>query len=185
MMAYLMLVLMAPSYNCFAFEGRGMQTYFMVPVKFGEVLIGKNLMTVAIMVFEIGLSVVLLRWRVGLPPLPIFFATMSGLVFAVMGQLTIANWSSLTFPRKMDFGKMQGNRQSGMAALITFGAQIVFGGVSSLVFVAGPISGNDWLPVEIFLFLAAAALAGYWSSLEPLTKLAERKKESLLETLTK
>jgi hypothetical protein len=185
MVAYLMLVLMAPSYNCFAFEGRGMQTYFMVPVKFGEVLIGKNLMTVAIMVFEIGLSVVLLRWRVGLPPLPIFFATMSGLVFAVMGQLTIANWSSLTFPRKMDFGKMQGNRQSGMAALITFGAQIVFGGVSSLVFVAGRISGNDWLPVEIFLFLAAAALAGYWSSLEPLTKLAERKKESLLETLTK
>ncbi len=185
MMAYLTLVLMGPSYNCFAFEGRGMQTYFMVPVKFGEVLIGKNLMTAAIMAFEIGVSVVLVRWRVGLPPVPIFFATMSALVFAVMGQLTIANWSSLTFPRKMDFGKMQGNRQSGMAALVTLGAQIVFSGSSSLIFVAGRFSGNDWLPAEIFLFLAAAALAGYWSSLEPLTRLAEKKKESLLEILTK
>ncbi|MBS1839702.1 MAG: hypothetical protein JSS69_17435 [Acidobacteria bacterium] len=185
MMAYLTLVLMAPSFNSFAFEGRGMQTYFMVPVKFGDILIGKNLMTVAIMIFETGLSVVLVRWRVGLPPMPIFFATISALIFAVMGQLTIANWSSLMFPRKMDFGKMQGNRQSGMAVLITFGAQIVFSGTCSLVFVAGRFSGNDWLAAELFLFLAAAALAGYWSSLEPLTRLAEKKKESLLEILTK
>src|SRR5579871_3455744 len=185
MMAYLVLVLMAPSYNSFAFEGRGMQTYFMVPVKFRDILIGKNLMNVAIMVFEIALCVVVLQWRVGLPPAPIFFATMSALVFAVVGQLTIANWSSLTFPKKMDFGKMQGNRQSGMAALVTFGAQIVFTGTSALIFTAGRLGGNDWLPVEIFLFLAVAALAGYWSSLEPLTKLAEKKKESLLETLTK
>jgi hypothetical protein len=85
----------------------------------------------------------------------------------------------------MDFGKMQGNRQSGMAALVTFGAQIVFTGTSALSFTVGRLGGNDWLPVEIFLFLAVAALAGYWSSLEPLTKLAEKKKESLLETLTK
>ena len=185
MMAYLVLVLMAPSYNSFAFEGRGMQTYFMVPVKFRDVLLGKNLMTLAIMTFEIALCVVVLQWRVGLPPRPVFVATMSALVFAVLGQLAIANWSSLTFPKKMDFGKMQGNRQSGMAALVTFGAQIVFSGTSAVIFAIGRFSGNDWLSVGIFLFLAAAALAGYWSSLEPLTKLAERKKESLLETLTK
>jgi ABC-2 type transport system permease protein len=185
MMAYLMLMLMAPSYNSFAFEGRGMQTYFMVPVRFRDILIGKNLMTVSLLSFEIALCVVMLAWRVGLPPWPIFFATISALIFAVVGQLTIANWSSLTFPKKMEFGKMQGQRQSGMAALIAFGAQIVFGGVAGLVFSAGRLGGNDWLPTEIFLFLAAAALAGYWSSMEPLTKLAEKKKEALLETLTK
>jgi protein-S-isoprenylcysteine O-methyltransferase Ste14 len=137
------------------------------------------------MTFEIALCVVVLQWRVGLPPRPVFVATMSALVFAVLGQLAIANWSSLTFPKKMDFGKMQGNRQSGMAALVTFGAQIVFSGTSAVIFAAGRFSGNDWLSVGIFLFLAIAALAGYWSSLEPLTKLAERKKESLLESLTK
>ena len=185
MMAYLMLMLMAPSYNSFAFEGRGMQTYFMVPVRFRDIFIGKNLMTVLLLTFEIALCVVMLAWRVGLPPWPIFFATISGLTFAVIGQLTIANWSSLTFPKKMEFGKMQGNRQSGMAALIAFGAQLVFGAAAGLVFSLRQFSGNDWLPTEIFLFLAAAALAGYWSSLEPLAKLAERKKEALLDTLTK
>ena len=185
MMAYLMLMLMAPSYNSFAFEGRGMQTYFMVPVKFRDILIGKNLMTVSLLSFEIALCMVMLAWRVGLPPWPIVFATISALIFAVVGQLTIANWSSLTFPKKMEFGKMQGQRQSGMAALIAFGAQIVFGGAAGLVFSAGRLSGNDWLPTEIFLFLAAAALAGYWSAMEPLTKLAEKKKEALLDTLTK
>jgi ABC-2 type transport system permease protein len=185
MMGYLMLMLMAPSYNSFAFEGRGMQTYFMVPVKFRDVLIGKNLMTVSLLIFEIALCAVMLGWRVGLPPWPIFFATIGALAFAVVGQLTIANWSSLTFPKKMEFGKMQGQRQSGMAALIAFGAQIVFGGAAGLVFSLGRLSGNEWLPTEIFFFLAIAALGGYVASLEPLTKLAEKKKESLLDTLMK
>ncbi|HWZ99897.1 MAG TPA: hypothetical protein VN025_19225 [Candidatus Dormibacteraeota bacterium] len=185
MMAYLMLMLMAPSYNSFAFEGRGMQTYFMVPVRFRDILIGKNLMTVSLLSFEIALCIVMLAWSVGLPPWPIFFATISALIFAVVGQLAIANWSSLTFPKKMEFGKMQGQRQSGMAALIAFGAQIVFGGTAGLVFSLGRLSGNDWLPTEIFFFLAIAAMAGYWSAMEPLTKLAEKKKEALLETLTK
>jgi len=36
MMAYLILILMAPAYNCFAYEGRGIQTYFMVPLRFRE-----------------------------------------------------------------------------------------------------------------------------------------------------
>jgi hypothetical protein len=140
---------------------------------------------VSLLTFEIALCAVMLAWSVGLPPWPIFFATISALAFAVVGQLTIANWSSLTFPKKMEFGKMQGQRQSGMAALIAFGAQIVFGGAAGLVFFMGRLSGNDWLPTEIFLFLAIAALGGYVASLDPLTKLAEKKKESLLETLMK
>src|SRR5262249_53745145 len=99
--------------------------------------------------------------------------------------LTIANWSSLTFPKKMEFGKMQGNRQSGMAVLIAFGAQIVFGTTCGFVLFTGRASGNPWLPLQIFLFLALAGLGGYIASLDPVTHLAEKKKESLLETLMK
>src|SRR5262249_31905705 len=36
MMAYLTLILMAPAYNNLAYEGRGMQTYFMLPVRFRD-----------------------------------------------------------------------------------------------------------------------------------------------------
>jgi ABC-2 type transport system permease protein len=185
MMAYLTLMLMAPAYNNFAYEGRGMQTYFMVPVKFRDILMAKNLVTVAVMTGEISICVTLLKWRAGLPPLPVFLATMGALVFAVAGQLTIANWSSLTFPKKMEFGKMQGNRQSGMAVLVAFGAQILFGLTCGVVLFAGRVGSNPWLPLYIFAVLAAAAVGGYIAALDPLTKLAETKKESLLETLTK
>ena len=68
---------------------------------------------------------------------------------------------------------------------MTFGAQIAFGGACTVVLLAGRVSGNQWLSMEIFLFLAAAALAGYVASLDPLSKLAEKKKEALLEALTK
>ncbi len=184
-MAYLTLMLMAPSYNSFAYEGRGMQTYFMLPVKFRDVLMGKNFVAVSVLAAEIAACIGLLQWRVGLPRPPVFLATMGALIFAVAGQLTIANWSALTFPKKMEFGKMSGQRQSGMAVLVAFGAQIAFGTTCGLVLFAGRAASNPWLSLEIFLFLALAAVGGYVASLESLTKLAEKRKEALLEILMK
>ena len=185
MMAYVLLILMAASYNCFAFEGRGIQTYFMLPLRFREVLLAKNLMQVSLLAAEMALCTAVLAWRVGLPSPPVLTATLAAIVFAVSGQLTIANWSSLSFPKKMEFGKMKGQRQSGMAVLIAFGTQLVFGGICGPILFAGRWTGNLWLPTEIFAFLAAAALAGYVASLDAMTVLAEKKKELLLETLTK
>src|SRR5205823_14272438 len=89
-MAYLVLILMAPAYNCFAFEGRGIQTYFMAPLRFREVFLGKNLMLLSVLAVEMGLSLVMLAWLLGLPSLPVFLATMAAIVFAVVGQLSLA-----------------------------------------------------------------------------------------------
>ncbi len=183
MMAYLVLILIAPSYNSFAYEGRGIQTYFTAPARFREILIAKNLMTVAILLCEIVLCVALVGWRVGLPTTPVLFATLAAIVFSIVGQLTIANWASLSYPRKIEFGKMQGQRNSGMSVLILLGMQILFGGVSGLVLVSGRWSGNPWLPAEAFAVLAAAALGGYFSSLDSFTQLAEKKKEILIDAL--
>jgi hypothetical protein len=155
----------------------------MVPVRFREVFLGKNLMLVSVLALEIGLSMLVLAFRVGLPSAPIFVATLAAIVFAVTGQLSIANWSSLSFPRKLDFGKMSGQRQSGMAVLITFGVQIVLGSVSALILFTGRWTNNPWLPAEAFAGLAAAALGGYLASLDALSHLAEKKKETLIETL--
>jgi hypothetical protein len=182
MMAYLILILMAPAYNSFAFEGRGIQTYFMAPLRFRDVFLGKNLMLVSVLALEIGLSLVMLTWRVGLPSLPMMVATLVAIVFTVVGQLTIANWSSLSFPRKLEFG-MRGQRQSGMAVLVAFGAQIMLGGISVVILLTGRWTKKPWLPAEAFTFLAAAAVGGYFASLDHLTKLAEQKKESLIEAL--
>ena len=108
-------------------------------------------------------------------------ATVAAIVFTVVGQLTIANWSSLSFPRKLEFGKMRGQRQSGMAVLIAFASQILMGGISAVILFTGRWTGNPWLPAEAFVFLAAAAVGGYFASLDALTRLAEQKKEVLME----
>lgn len=185
MMGYLILILMAPAYNCFAYEGRGMIGYFMSPMRFRDVLLGKNLMLCIILFLEISLCAVMLVWRIGMPTTPVFASTLVGVIFAVVGQLTLANWSSLTFPKKMAFGKMRGQRQSGMAVLIAFAAQIIFGCVCGMVLFSGRWTGNPWLPAEAFAFLAVAAVGGYFASLDGLSRLAESKKESLLDALAK
>ena len=108
---------------------------------------------------------------------------MAAIVFAVVGQLSIANWSSVAFPRKLEFGQMRGQRQSGMAVLMAFAAQIVFGGASAVVLFSGRWTGNRWVPAEAFTLLAAAAVGGYFASLDSLSRLAEEKKEGLIEAL--
>ena len=183
MMAYLILILMAPAYNCFAYEGRGIQTYFTAPLRFREVFLGKNLLLVSVLSLEVALSLAMLAWRVGLPSAHILVATCAAIVFTIVGQLSVANWSSLTFPRKMEFGQMRGQRQSGMAAVVAFGSQILMGAISAAILFTGNLTGNPWLPAEAFLFLAAAAVAGYFASLDALTHLAEKKKEVLIEAL--
>jgi len=183
MMAYLILILMAPAYNSFAYEGRGIQTYFTAPLRFRDVLLGKNLMLVSVLSLEIALSLAMLAWRVGLPSAHMLVATCAAIIFTIVGQLTVANWSSITFPRKMEFGQMRGQRQSGMAVLVAFGSQILMGGISAVILFTGNWTGNLWLPAEAFIFLAAAAVGGYFASLDALTRLAEEKKEVLIEAL--
>ena len=185
MMAYLILILLSPAYNSFAYEGRGIQTYFMAPVRFRDVLLGKNLFLMGLVGFELAVSLALLTWRVGWPGTSMFVATVMAGAFAVLGQLAIANWSSLSFPKKMEIGKMKGQRNSGVAVWTAFGAQIVLGGVCTLVLFAGRWTGNPWLPSIAFAALSAAALGGYSASLNAMNGLAEQKKELLIETLTR
>jgi ABC-2 type transport system permease protein len=182
-MAYLILILLSPAYNSFAFEGHGIQSYFMAPVRMRDVLVGKNLFLVSVVTFELVISLGVLIWRIGFPGFPLFLSTIAAAVFAVMGQLTIANWSALSFPKKMEIGKMKSQRNSGVAVWTAFGVQILIGGIATVVLLAGRWFGNPWFPVVIFAGLTAAALGGYVASLDPLSVLAERKKELLIETL--
>jgi len=185
MMAYLILILMAPAYNSFAYDGKGIQSFFTSPASFREVFLGKNLLQAGMLAFELTLSMAAFFYLVGFPSLPILLATVAAIVFNVTGQLVIANWSSLCFPRKLNFGQMRGQRQSGMAVLVSFGAQILLGGISAPILFMSRWTGDKWVPAEVFAFLAAAAIAGYSSSLNPLAALAEKKKESLIDALSR
>ena len=78
---------------------------------------------------------------------------------------------------------MRGQRQSGMAVLVAFGSQILMGGISAAILFTGNLTGNRWLPAEAFVLLAVVAVGGYFASLDALTQLAEKRKETLIEAL--
>jgi hypothetical protein len=78
---------------------------------------------------------------------------------------------------------MKGQRNSGIAVWTAFGVQILVGGIATVVLLAGRWTGNAWLPVILFVALTVAAMGGYAASLDPLSQLAEEKKELLIETL--
>jgi ABC-2 type transport system permease protein len=183
MMGYLILMLMTPAYNLFAYEGRGIQTYFTAPLRFRDVLLGKNLLHSTVLAFEIAFSMVVLALRIGLPSTPVFVATIAAVIFAVAGQLAIADWVSLSFPRKLEFGSMRGQRSSGISIWIAFGVQILLAGISSLILLTGRWTNSPWLPAQAFVVLAAASVGGYFAALDALSKVAEKKKEMLIETL--
>jgi ABC-2 type transport system permease protein len=183
MMAYTVLVLMGPAYNAFAYEGRGIQTYFTAPLKFSDIFAGKNLISAGMVGFEVALCGAVLAWRVGFPSIATLVATFFALIFTVAGQLPIANWASLSFPRKLEFGSMRSQRNSGVVVWVMLGVQIIMAGISTLVLWSARWTGNPWLAAEGFAFLAAAALGGYFASLHPLAELAEKKKEVLIEAL--
>jgi hypothetical protein len=185
LVAYLVLILMAPAYNSFAYENAGIQTYFTAPLRFRSVFLGKNFIQVGLITLELSLCILAFSYRVGLPSPPVFVATLAAVVFTVVGQLSIANWSSVSFPRKLAFGQMHGQRQSGMAVLVAFCAQILLFAISSLIFMLGRWTGDRWLPAKAFALLAVAALGGYLAALDALTHLAEKKKETLIEALCK
>src|SRR6202795_952102 len=181
-MAYLILMLLSPASISCAFEGQGSQSYFMAPVCMRDILVVKNLFLVCVVTFELAISLGVLIWRIGFPGFPLFLSTIAAAAFAVTGQLTIANWSALSFPKKMEIGKMKGQRNSGVAVWTAFGVQILIGGIATIVLLAGRWFGSSWLAVVV-VGLTAAALGGYVASLDPLSTLAERKKELLIETL--
>jgi hypothetical protein len=183
MTGYVILMLMTPAYNCFAYEGRGIQTYFTAPVRFRDVLLGKNLLHAGVLAFEVTLSMSVLALRIGLPSTPVLLATIAAVVFAVAGQFAIANWVSLSFPRKLEFGSMRGQRSSGVSIWVAFGIQIFLAGVCSLILLMGRWTNSPWLPAEAFVGLAAASVAGYFAALDALSGVAEKKKEILIETL--
>jgi hypothetical protein len=185
MMGYLILMLMTPAYNCFAYESKGIRNYYTAPVRFRDVLLAKNLMYAGILTFEIVLSIILLSVRIGLPSSPVLAATILALVFAVAGQFAIADWVSLSFPRKLEYGSMRGQRGSGVSIWIAFGVQILLAGICSIILFSGRWLGNPWLPAEAFAALAAASLGGYFAALDALSGVAEKKKEVLIETLSK
>jgi len=182
-MAYTFLVQMNFVFNCFAFEGTGIQFFLLAPVRFRDVIAGKNLFISVVSMIEALLVLVLLSLIFSPPPLAIILATFAALLYGTLGNLAIGNILSVCYPRRLDFGVFRQKKQAGVTMAVAFAAQIVFIGLGALVFILTQLAHRPALAVLIFLVLAVATAIGYRISLGRIDALAMRHRETLTSEL--
>jgi len=181
---YIMLLMMNFCPNNLAYEGRGVERLFLAPVKFGDVMLAKNLFHGGLLALEALLALILVTATGHPPSLLILLATWSALLFGALIHLGAGNWLSLQFPRKFEFG-VRRQRPSGLTTLISFGlifAEMIV--ISSAALLCNWLA-RLWLLPLVYLALSAAALAVYRLILDGTTRQAIAQRDALLEALSR
>ena len=124
--AYALLILTNLVFNSFGADAVGIQFYFVSPVRFREILMGKNLTHSLVLALEIGFG--LRRSKPDVPSAAMGHPTghyCTGVSFALMVNLTVGNLLSVYSPKKIDLGALGRQRTSQLTALASLGIQAV------------------------------------------------------------
>lgn len=182
---YSLLILTNLVYNSLGADAAGIQFYFVSPVRFRQILLAKNLAHACVL----GLETILVWLAVCLvyrpPALGVALATLSGILFALLLNLSVGNLLSITSPKKIDFGTFGRQRASNATVFASFGIQIAIFGLAALVLLSARHYGEFWLATLLFLALSAVALAGYALVLGRADKLALDRRENLISELSR
>jgi ABC-2 type transport system permease protein len=182
--AYVFSLVGQLSLNCFGFDGRGVQLFFLAPVRFRDVLLGKNLTFAAVLLVETSL-VGLIVSLMGHPPgLALLLATLFWLAFATLVQFMAGAWLSLQFPQRVEFGFKQ-QRASGVTMLLSMVLLSFVMSVGYLVIAAARLWRRMWIAPVVFLLLSAIALAAYRRFLVWIEGFAATQRENLFSKLVR
>lgn len=182
--AYILLLMMNFCPNNLAYEGRGIDRFFLAPIKFRDIMLGKNLFHGALLAFEALIALVLVVVTGYAPSVPIVLATWAGLLFAALIDLGTGNWLSIQFPRRFEFG-MRRQRLSGSTLLFSFGIFFLEMGVIAATALVCVWLVGVWLLPLAYLAWSAAALAVYRLILEATSRQAEMQRDALLEQISR
>jgi ABC-2 type transport system permease protein len=182
--AYLFLLIMNFCPNNLAYEGRGIERYFLSPIKFRDVMLAKNLFHGTLVGLEALLVLGVLTAMGHTPSLLIIAATWAALPFAALMHFGVGNWLSLQYPRKFEFG-MRRQRPSGMTMLISFGLLAAVMGTLALVGAICIWLAGLWLLPFVYLASSGAALVAYRAMLEGTSQQAIAQRDPLIEQLAR
>jgi len=183
--AYTLLMLTNLVYNTFGGDAVGVQFFFLSPVRFRGVLLGKNLahsLVIAIEVFLVWLGTCFLYRP---PSAEIVAATLTGVVFGLIVNLAAGNLLSLYTPKKIDYGTFGRQRASGTTAVASLGIQAVTIGLCALALIAARASGRIWAATLVFVFLIILAAVAYILVLNQVDSVALKRREALIAELSR
>jgi hypothetical protein len=111
--------------------------------------------------------------------------TIGWLLFALPANLAVGNIFSMTMPFKVNPGRLARQRGSQANALLSLLTQLAVMAVSALVFGLCWLFDRLWLAGPVFLVLAGASVFGWVRVLRNAEGMANRRKDSLIQTLVK
>lgn len=167
--------------NSFGGDGGGVQLLYAAPVRFRDVILGKNLAHAMVGIVEIAAVATLLAFFGLIPSIGVVSSTLVAVVFAIVSLATVGNLLSLYVPKKVDFGKF--NRQQGSPVAVVGSMLGIFGifGVAALVLYVAPILGSIWISTAVMSFFAVLAIIAYFIVLGRVDEIAMLRREKLLQ----
>ena len=181
--AYAVLILTNLVFNSFGADAGGIQFYFVSPVRFREILLGKNLTHALLLALETVLVCAGASLMYRPPPWDIALATVTGVSFALVVNLTVGNLLSVYSPKKIDLGALGRQHTSQLTALAGLGIQAAVLGLCALALLAARAYQHIWFAAVIFLALAAIATVFYALSLNRIDAIAQRRREAMIAEL--
>jgi ABC-2 type transport system permease protein len=181
--AYAVLILTNLVFNSFGADAVGIQFYFVSPVRFREILLGKNLTHSLVLAVEMVVVCAGASLMYRPPPWDIVLATFTGIFFALVVNLTVGNLLSVYSPKKIDMGALGRQRTSQATALASLGIQAVVLGLCALALLVARAYQHVWLAAVVFLALAAIAMVFYVLVLNRVDAIALRRREAMITEL--
>jgi hypothetical protein len=181
--AYALLALTNLVYNSFGGDGGGIQFFYGSPVRFRDIVLGKNLAHAAILVLNTLFSLIAVTYLYGAPHFSVAVATAAGLLFAAPLNFTAGNLLSVYSPKKRDFAALGRQNVSQTTVLVSFGVMITTVAIGVAVFAVARFYQNPWIAVLLFLILSAISIPIYVVVLRHFDNIAIERRETLLAEL--
>ncbi len=181
--AYSLLLLTNLSYNNFGSDGTGTQFFFASPVRFRQIMMGKNLAHLSIFALEVVLVWLGTSLIYRPPTIGVTVATLAAILFVVPIDLAAGNLFSIYSPSRIEAGVFGRQRASLTTVLASFGIRGVLFGVGAVMLWLARVYGNSWMELPIFLLPATLAFAAYMFALDRVDGIALNHRENLISNL--
>jgi ABC-2 type transport system permease protein len=181
--AYSLLLLTNLSYNNFGADGGGTQFFFASPVRFRQIMLGKNLAHTAIFAVEVLLVWLGTSLLYRPPSIGVTLATLGGILFVLPIDLAAGNLFSIYSPSQVEAGVFGRQRASLTTVLASFAIRGALFGVGALMLWLSRSYRNSWIELLVLWLPATLAFAIYFSVLERTDGMALKHRENLIANL--
>jgi ABC-2 type transport system permease protein len=183
--AYGFLPLTRQFCNSLGTEGAGIQLYFLSPTPFRSVMLAKNLLQTGLFGVELALVATIAVLRFGAPPPELAIATLCWVLFALPANLAVGNILSITLAYRMTLTRLSREQGSVGNGLLSLVIQLVIFIVGVAVYLPLAVIHHGMIAGPVLLLLAAGSVWAWLRGLANVSRMASRRRESLMQTLVR